>query len=115
MHTTTDLTPEKIHATGLSEVKRIRGEMDEMIQQVGFRGSFADFIQFLRTDPRFYVTTPDALLKETAYILKRMDGELPRLFGKLPRTPYGIRPIPDFSAPGNTTAYYQPGPGDGTR
>ena len=113
--TSLDLTPEEIHATGQSEVRRIRSEMDDAIRKTGFQGSFAEFIKFLRTDPRFYVDTPAQLLKETALILKRIDGELPRLFKTLPRLSYGIRPIPDFSAPGNTTAYYFPGPGDGTR
>jgi uncharacterized protein (DUF885 family) len=113
--TTLDLSPEQVHATGQSEVRRIRAEMDEVIRQTGFRGDFKAFIEFLRTDPRFYVDTPEALLKETGYLMKRIDGELPRLFKTLPRLPYGIRPIPDFSAPGQTTAYYFPGSGDGTR
>jgi uncharacterized protein (DUF885 family) len=114
-HTALDLTPEEIHQIGLSEVQRIRAEMQEVIRQVGFEGDFHAFVEFLRTDPRFYVTTPEALLEKTALILKRMDGELPRLFKTLPRLPYGIRPIPDYAAPGNTAAYYQPGTGDGTR
>lgn len=113
--TTLDLSPEEIHATGQSEVRRIRAEMDEVIRKTGFRGDFKAFIEFLRTDPRFYVNTPEALLKETGYLMKRIDGELPRLFKTLPRLPYGIRAIPDFSAPGQTTAYYFPGSGDGTR
>jgi uncharacterized protein (DUF885 family) len=113
--TTLDLTPEAIHQTGLDEVHRIRAEMESVIQATGFTGNFHAFIDFLRTDARFYAPSPDQLLKETAYVLKRIDGELPRLFKTLPRLPYGIRAIPDFSAPGNTTAYYQPGAGDGTR
>ncbi|MCX6033560.1 MAG: DUF885 domain-containing protein [Chloroflexi bacterium] len=112
--TTLDLSPEAIHATGQSEVTRIRSEMNAVIRKTGFKGSFREFIEFLRSDPRFYVTTPDALLEKTALVLKRMDGELPRLFKTLPRLPYGIRQIPAFSAPGNTAAYYQPGSGDGT-
>jgi len=114
-YTSLELTAEAIHATGGAEVERIRAEMDQAIHKSGFHGSFHQFIEFLRTDPRFYVTTAAQLLKETALVLKKMDGELPRLFGTLPRRPYGIRPIPDFAAPGNTTAYYFPGPGDGTR
>jgi len=110
-----DLSAQKIHAIGLAEVQRIRAEMDDIIRKVKFGGAFREFVDLLRTDPRFYVTTPDALLKETALVLKKMDGELPRLFRTLPRLPYGIRPIPDHSAPGNTTAYYFPGSGDGTR
>jgi uncharacterized protein (DUF885 family) len=112
--TTLSLTPEAIHATGQSEVERIRTEMKAVIDRTGFKGSFREFIDFLRSDPRFYVTTPAALLEKTSLVLKRMDGELPRLFKTLPRLPYGIREIPSFSAPGNTAAYYQPGSGDGT-
>jgi uncharacterized protein (DUF885 family) len=114
-YTSLDLTPQEIHQTGLEEVRRIRVEMDDVIKKVGFDGDFKAFIEFLRTDPRFYVTAPEDLLARTALILKRMDGELPRLFKTLPRLPYGIREIPDFAAPGNTAAYYQPGSGDGTR
>ncbi|MEP7357291.1 MAG: DUF885 domain-containing protein, partial [Anaerolineales bacterium] len=114
-YTSLELTPEAVHATGQAEVARIRAEMDTLIRRTGFTGSFAEFLAFLRTDDRFYVTSGEALLKETALVLKRMDGELPRLFGVLPRLPYGIRAIPDFSAPGNTTAYYYPAPGDGSR
>jgi uncharacterized protein (DUF885 family) len=113
--TTLDLTPEAVHQTGLDEVHRIRAEMEKILNATGFVGNFRAFIEFLRSDPRFYSPTPDQLLKETAYVLKRIDGELPRLFKTLPRLSYGIRAIPDFSAPGNTTAYYQPGAGDGTR
>ena len=112
--TTLDLSPESIHDTGQGEVKRIRSEMESIIRKIGFKGSFNEFIQFLRKDPRFYVTTPEALLEKTALVLKRMDGELPRLFKTLPRLPYGIRQIPAFSAPGSTAAYYQPGTGDGS-
>jgi uncharacterized protein (DUF885 family) len=113
--TTLDVTPEQVHQTGLSEVARIRGEMEEVIRGTGFQGGFAEFVQFLRTDPRFFVDTPEQLLKETAWVLKRMDGELPRLFGRLPRMPYGLRPIPDYIAPRTTTAYYSQPSGDGTR
>jgi uncharacterized protein (DUF885 family) len=113
--TTLDVTPAQVHETGLAEVRRIRAEMEEVIRQTGFDGSFAEFVHFLRTDPRFYVDTPDQLLMETAWVLKRMDGELPRLFGRLPRMPYGLKPIPDFIAPRTTTAYYSRPAGDGTR
>jgi uncharacterized protein (DUF885 family) len=114
-HTTTDLGPRQIHETGLAEVRRIRGEMQALLERLNFNGSLAEFIQFLRSDPRFYVDTPAQLLKEAAIVLKRMDGELPRLFGRLPRTPYGIREIPAYLAPGSTTAYYFPPPGDGSQ
>jgi len=113
--TTLDLSPEAVHETGQGEVRRIRGEMEAVIDKTGFDGSFRAFIEFLRSDPRFYVTTPEALLEKTALVLKRVDGELPRLFKTLPRLPYGIREIPVFSAPGSTAAYYQPGSGDGIR
>lgn len=113
--TTLDLSPKAVHETGQGEVRRIRAEMEAVIHKTGFKGSFREFIEFLRSDPRFYVTTPEALLEKTALVLKRMDGELPRLFKTLPRLPYGIREIPAFSAPGNTAAYYQPGSGDGSR
>ncbi|HKZ44466.1 MAG TPA: DUF885 domain-containing protein [Anaerolineales bacterium] len=113
--TSLDLTAEQVHATGLAEVNRIRQEMLAVIKQSGFKGDMQAYLQYLRTEPRFYAETPEQLLKETALILKRIDGELPRLFNTLPRLSYGIRPIPDFSAPGNTTAYYMPGSGDGTR
>jgi uncharacterized protein (DUF885 family) len=113
--TTLDLTPEEIHAMGHAEVQRIRAEMEDAIRKSGFAGSFKEFVEFLRTDPRFYAETPEALLKETAYILKRIDGELPKFFKSLPRLPYGILPVPDFLAPGTTTAYYMQGTGDGTK
>jgi uncharacterized protein (DUF885 family) len=114
-YTSLELTPEEVHQTGLNEVARIRIEMEAVQRQVGFNGTFRHFIEFLRSDPRFYVQTPEQLLEKTALVLKRMDGELPRLFKTLPRLPYGIRPIPDYNAPGNTAAYYFPGPGDGSR
>jgi uncharacterized protein (DUF885 family) len=113
--TTLDVTPEEVHRTGLAEVERIRREMQAVIDKVGFRGSFREFLESLRTDPRFYVDTPDRLLSAASWICKRMDGELPRLFLRLPKLPYGIAPIPDFIAPKTTGAYYGPGSGDGTR
>ncbi len=115
LFTSLNLTPQQVHDTGLSEVKRIRSEMEAIIQKVEFKGSFKDFIEFLRTDPRFYVTSPEALMKEVSFILKKMDGELPKLFKTLPRMPYGIRPVPAYAAPSTTTAYYFQPAGDGTR
>jgi uncharacterized protein (DUF885 family) len=114
-HTTLDIDPQAVHDTGLAEVRRIKREMQEVIRRVGFQGDFHAFVEFLRTDPQFYADTPEQLMKETSFVLKRIDGELPKLFGKLPRTPYGIREIPDFIAPRTTTAYYQPPSGDGRR
>jgi uncharacterized protein (DUF885 family) len=113
--TTLDLTPRQVHDTGLSEVKRIRAEMEKVIAKAGFKGSFADFLVFLRSDGRFYVDTPGQLLKEVSFICKKMDGQLPRLFKTLPRMTYGVKPIPDFIAPKTTTAYYNQPAGDGTR
>jgi uncharacterized protein (DUF885 family) len=110
-----DATPEAIHQRGLAEVKRIRAEMDEIIERVGFEGDFAAFVKHLRTDSRYYPQTKEELLEKTALILKRADGELPKLFGRLPRMPYGIREIPAYIAPKTTSAYYMPPSGDRTR
>ncbi len=114
-HTTTNLTPEQIHQIGLKEVARIRAAMDEVIREVGFKGSFGDFLEFLRTDPQFYYKTPDELFRAYAVLAKQIDPELVKLFRRLPRTPYGVRPIPDTSAPNTTTAYYQGPAIDGSR
>ena len=111
-YTSLDLSPEEVHNTGLEEVRRIREEMLSIIREVDFSGSFADFLQFLRTEKRFYAGTPEALLKEAAWIVKRMDGELPRLFKTLPRTPYGLRRTPEHIAPSSYSAYYFPPAGD---
>ena len=109
LRTTTDLTPQQIHDIGLSEVKRIRVEMDVIIESTGFEGSFTDFLEFLRTDPQFFHTTADGLMREYRDIAKRADPELTRLFGILPRTPYGVIEVPDYAAKSTTTAYYQAG------
>jgi uncharacterized protein (DUF885 family) len=114
-YTTLDLTPEQVHQTGLAEVARIRAEMDSVIRSTGFRGTFPEFVRMLRTEPRFYVDSPARLLEHTSLVLKRMDGELPRLFGHLPRMSYGIKEIPAYIAPRTTTAYYSQPAGDGTR
>ncbi|MBZ5542012.1 MAG: DUF885 domain-containing protein [Acidobacteriia bacterium] len=107
--TTTNLTPQQIHAIGLAEVQRIRAEMDQVIAASGFRGSFHDFTEFLRTDPRFFYDKPEDLVNGYRIIAKKIDPQLAPLFGKLPRLPYGVTPIPAFKAPSQTTAYYQPG------
>jgi uncharacterized protein (DUF885 family) len=114
-HTTTRLTAEEIHEIGLKEVARIRTEMDKIIQQVKFKGTFAEFLQFLRTDPQFYYKDPDDLFEAYAALSKKIDPELVKLFGRLPRTPYGVRAIPMTSAPNTTTAYYQAPAFDGSR
>lgn len=105
-YTTTDMTPKEIHELGLKEVARIRAEMDDVIKQVGFEGTFAEFVHFLRTDPQFYATTPEELLKEASYIAKKMDAQLPKLFHTLPRMPYGVAPVPASIAPKYTTGRY---------
>ncbi|MBT4846261.1 MAG: DUF885 domain-containing protein [Planctomycetaceae bacterium] len=111
--TTLEISPDEVHQLGLTEVARIKSEMLKIIGQVEFDGDFAEFLLFLRTDARFYPTDANEYLKETAYILKRMDGELPKLFLNLPRNPYGLKVIPAYIAPKTTTAYYQPPPASG--
>ena len=107
--TTTRMSPEEIHQLGLSEVKRIRTAMDKVIAESGFQGSFDEFLAFLRKDQRFYHTTKDDLLRGYRDICKRADPELAKLFGKLPRLPYGVLPVPSYAEESQTTAYYQPG------
>lgn len=111
--TTLDVSPEQVHEIGIQEVKRIREEMEFIPGELEFEGDFAAFLHYLRTDARFYPTDAESYKKEVAYILKKMDGQLPQLFGKLPRTPYGIKEIPAYIAPKTTAAYYQPPSGDG--
>ncbi len=113
--TTTRMTPDEIHRLGLDEVRRIREEMLAIIDEVGFEGDFAAFLEYLRTDPRFYFDNPDDLYEAYLATSKRIDPELVRLFGKLPRMPYGVKPIPDTIAPDTTTAYYTRPAADGSR
>lgn len=113
--TTTDLTPDEIHEIGLAEVARIRGEMEAVIAEVEFDGDITAFNAFLRTDPQFYYDTPEALLEGYQAVSKRLDPGLVKLFGKLPRAPYGVRPIPEEEAPDTTTAYYMRPAADGSR
>ena len=107
--TTTHLSAAEIHEKGLSEVKRIRGEMDKLIAETGFKGSFQEFCQFLRTDPRFFYDSKENLLIGYRDIAKRIDPALMKQFGKLPRSQYGIAPVPAFSEKSQPTAYYQEG------
>jgi uncharacterized protein (DUF885 family) len=107
--TTTDLSPEEIHEIGKAEVARIRAEMEEIISESGFEGSFVDFLEFLRTDRRFFYDRPEDLLTGYRDICKRIDSELIRLFGILPRLPYGVKKVPEYAEKSQTTAYYQPG------
>ena len=113
--TTTGLTPEEIHAIGLSEVARIRAEMEEIVREVEFEGTFAEFLEHLRTDPQFYYDNPNDLLAAYQAVCKQIDPQLVRLFKKLPRIPYGVEEIPSYIAPDTTTAYYRPPAADGTR
>ncbi|GLP97808.1 DUF885 domain-containing protein [Paraferrimonas sedimenticola] len=105
-YTTLDMTPDEVHQLGLNEVARIRAEMQEIIDEVEFDGDFAAFLEFLRTDPQFYPKTEQELLRYAAWIAKRADAMLPSLFGKLPRTPYGIKEVPKEIAPKYTTGRY---------
>ncbi|MDN5782372.1 MAG: DUF885 family protein, partial [Luteimonas sp.] len=98
-YTTLDLDPEQIHAIGLREVDRIQKEMDAIIRKVGFKGDFAAFLHFLRTDPQFYAKTPEELLRRAAWISKRVDGEVGKIIGTLPRGRFTIVPVPDDIAP----------------
>lgn len=111
-YTTLDITPEEVHALGQKEVTRILSEMNAIIKKVGFDGSFADFLEFLRTDSQFYAKTPGTLMREAAWISKRIDEKLPAFFGTLPRMPYGVREVPAEIAPNYTTGrYWGPIPG----
>ena len=108
-YTTTTLTPDEIHGLGLSEVERIRSGMDAAIRATGFGGSFHEFARFLRTDARFYFERAEDLVAGYRDICKRADPELVRLFGRLPRLPYGVKPVPAYAEKSQTTAYYEPG------
>lgn len=108
-YTTTDLTPEQIHQLGLSEVSRIRGEMDKLIASTGFHGSFAEFSEFLRTDPRFFYDRPEDLVAGYRDIAKRIDPELIRFFGRLPRLPYGVKALGNEGAKSAPAGYYNNG------
>jgi uncharacterized protein (DUF885 family) len=109
VQTTTSRTPREIHDLGLSEVKRIRAEMDSVMRAIGFKGDFPTFATMLRTDPQFFYTDSASLVRAYRDIAKRIDPELPKLFGRLPRLTYGVATIPSYAAPSQTTAYYSPG------
>ncbi len=107
--TTTDLTPDQVHQIGLDEVARIRARMAVEMQAAGWTGDFASFLNFLRTDPRFYATSREQLLEKASEMSKRADDALPALFGTLPRLPYGVRPVPLAIEANYTTGRYNPG------
>ncbi len=108
-HTTTNRTPKDIHEIGLAEVKRIRAEMDTVMARTGFKGTFDEFKTYLRTNPQFFFKDAASLLSAYRDISKRADPQLAHLFRTLPRTPYGVLPVPDAIAPSQTTGYYDPG------
>ena len=105
-YTTLEMTPESIHKKGLEEVARIKKQMETIIQEVKFKGSFSEFLRYLRTDPKFYAKTPDELLAHARNIAKKLDEQLPRYFKTLPRKPYGVAPVPDAIAPKYTSGRY---------
>ncbi|WP_426270355.1 DUF885 domain-containing protein [Dyella kyungheensis] len=105
-YTTLDLDPDTIHKMGQEQVAKIHAEMVKTMQDTGFKGSFADFLHFLRTDPQFYAKTPDELLMRTAWVAKQVDAQLGKEFGRLPRQRFAIVPVPADIAP-----YYTSGRG----
>jgi uncharacterized protein (DUF885 family) len=107
--TTTDLTPAQIHEIGLQQVKELGEQIDQVAAQAGYAGRTADFKNFMRTDPRFVATTQEDLLMVYRDAAKRADPQLAYLFGKLPRLTYGVRAVPDATAPSQTDAYYEQG------
>jgi len=114
-YTTTNVTAREVHEKGLSEVKRIRAEMLEVMNQVGFKGTLPEFFTFLRTDKRFYYNTPEELFAAYQALAKRIDPNQVKVFKTLPRMPYGVEPIPAAIAPDTTTAYYRQPAADGSR
>ncbi len=113
--TVVNQSPTAIHNQGLAEVKRIRAEMEKTLEGINFLGNLDQFLVFLRTDDRFYYKTPEELMAAYEKTARAIEPQLPKLFGKLPKTPFGIRAIPAASAPTTTTAYYQPPSLDGSR
>ncbi len=113
-HTTTDLSAAQIHALGLREMVRLRAEMEAAAREAGFGDDFAKFVRYATTDPKFFHTSPEALLAGYRDIAKRIEPELPRLFAELPRAPYGVRAMPAHTSP-DAAEYYDPPALDGTR
>ncbi len=114
-YTTLDVTPEEVHRVGLEQVATIRASMEAIREEVEFDGDWQEFLDFLRTDERFYVETPEEYLAHVSLAAKQMEGHLPELFRQLPRTPYGVRAIPAHVAPRQSAGYYDRGDEDGTR
>ena len=107
--TTLEMTPDEVFQTGLDEVARIKAEMNAIINELGFEGSFEEFLEFLRTDEQFYAKTPQELLNHAAWLSKKAEEMLPRYFGKLPRLPFTVNPVPEAIAPTYTSGRYSPG------
>ncbi len=107
--TTLDMTPEEVFQVGQKEVARIRAEMDAILEELAFEGSYADFLNFLRTDEQFYAKTGDEILAKAAWYSKKAEEILPRYFGKLPRLPFTVNPVPDAIAPKYTSGRYSGG------
>src|SRR5947209_6768858 len=114
-YTTTDVTPEQVHQIGLREVARIRAQMEQIMQQTGFKGTRDQYFKFLRTDPQFFYKTPEELFEAYKALAKTVDPNLVKVFKTLPREPYGVEAIPASFAPDTTAAYYRPGAADGSR
>lgn len=114
-YTTTNMTSEEVYQVGLKEVERIKRAMDSVIKVVNFKGSFQEFVTYLRTDSAFFPKTGEELLKEASFIAKKVDGKLPAFFSKLPRQPYTVAPVPDYLAPTFTTGRYSGAPINSTR
>ena len=114
-YTTLEVAPEDVHRTGLAEVARIQAQMDAAMRAAGFTGDYPAFLSFLRSDPQFYARTPQQLLERAAWIAKQVDGRLPAFFGRLPRQPYGVEPVPADLAPNYTAGRYSPAPLGGTK
>jgi len=113
--TTMNIEVDEVHQIGLNEVARIRNEMQQVIDNLEFEGNFKEFIAYLRTDPKFYAKSAEDLLKQAAWIAKRMDAKLPSLFKHLPRLPYGVQAVPASIAPTYTTGRYVSAPKGSTQ
>jgi len=107
--TTTDQTPRQIHEVGMAEVRRLRAAMEALMAKTGFKGTFREFLEFLRSDPQFFLPSAEALVDGYRVIAKKTDPGLARVFGRLPRLPYGVQPVPEFRAKSSPAAYYMPG------